>query len=501
MGITVQTRGPRFRVRMVTRRLGQFDFETPADSVVEISVQRRLGQPAGSFQLVLVPRPLSNILNSEGWQDAFDPMDYVEVFAWAPPRLPDRPIVRGWVDHIGEQFVIAGGHPTRAVVIVGRDYGKLLLNTKLYWVDSDYIQVEILRRWQTGFKELFGWKGGPSSLPKPEAEPLAPGETEDGPNFTPAQILEVIHRQFYQPQEALVLGQFGNVPPELHFRVLVDDWEEQIRTYTPSVFQKSMSPFTDVAGLMYAFQHRPWRELFVKEGITSPILQYRPAPWLDINGSPVQPLITGGPPEVGEYQAPWPIGDDDLMEYDFSRSDASVLTWFFTYPEMAAEFGQMSKQGAQALEGTFSPLNPSAPLLPNEPTRADYRRFGFRLGEFATPFLDFERKLKQETLTNVLANIRTQGEEGNYRLYQAYGHEHLLEYGALTIKGDERIQIGDYIRLTDRGRAGTAGPRYYVEGVLQKYRHGTQNEDGHFITHLEVSRGRGHLVRKYGKRG
>lgn len=495
----VQTRNPQFRVKILTQQLGELTFETTHPDVLEIVVNKRLGDPAGAFQLVLVPRSQSLINHADGWQDVVGPMDYVEIWAWSPPRTPFRPLMRGFVDTVGERFSIAGGNPDRVVVIAGRDYGKMLLNTKLYYLDKAEAQsITIFQRWEEGFRRLFGWhESDVSALPEPDAAPLPAGQTVDGPNFSPSDILQVIWDQFYEPQQTTQLGTYSVSPPAMDFVswAKYDPWEQQLRTYSPSFFPKNIDPLTDVWSLMFAYQHRPWRELFVVEEIDTPLLVYRPAPWLNIAGSYIQdvskvPLKT------------WEVSDSDIVESDLTRSDAPTINFFFTYPEAFGFAAALMKQGIQPYEGFFvEPFQSNPHIIAEEtplgsagfvPALPNYQHYGFRIGQFPTPFLDWERGLEKDTLANQLTLVRDQGVEGNRRVVEAFQYNHLLEFGAFMVKGNEQLKIGDYLTLTDR-----RGPRYYVEGVQHRFRQGTRPGDGSFTTQATVTRGRGHLVRHF----
>lgn len=141
------------------------------------------------------------------------------------------------------------------------------------------------------------------------------------------------------------------------------------------------------------------------------------------------------------------------------------------------------------------------PFLVGHSDRSDtlvsrYQRFGFRAAEFSTPYFSMERDLRERQVRLKLADIRKEGTEGTRRLRLAVDHNDLLQDGQITMRGHERTQIGDYIRLTDRKDA-----RYYVEFVHHDFKVGTEAQDGHFLTHLALSRGRGHLVNHYGLLG
>jgi len=495
----------------VTKDLGEFEFNDTHGSIVRISTHKRLGEAAGSFSLSFVPRALSDIPNAGGWQDVVEPQDYVEVFMWVPPRKPEIPVMRGWIDTVAEEFDIASGIPQRSITITGRDYGKLLLITCPYDIVSDAVPVDILKKMHEGYYELFGWANyDPNARPPSESPPMAENQITDGPAYRPHEMLDIMFRKFYKPQESLILAALGGNLPPLLFQPDVDrdPLENLLKTFDPSFFQRATVPFINIWDLMVIYQHKPWRELFVREDVDLPLLIYRPTPWLDLNGNYVQGEPTGP-------FAIWPIHETDIVNFSLMRTEAQLKNYFFTYPEGYGAFAVLVKEFPRPFEGFFLP--PDNPYLEDKPfdistslagqgraALADYHRYGFRLAEYSTPYLDWTRNTSAATLPSRIADVREQGRKWNQRVTAAFRYNHLVESGAITLKGDERIQAGDYLRLVDRGRALvggggglTDGPRYYVERVVQQFAQGTSPHDGHFVTHCEVSFGRGHIVREF----
>lgn len=129
--------------------------------------------------------------------------------------------------------------------------------------------------------------------------------------------------------------------------------------------------------------------------------------------------------------------------------------------------------------------------------RADYNIMGFRLSEVRTPYLDFDHRISKEQIEVRLRDVRLQGHAENLKKVRAYDHEAVLEFGVFHVRGDERIKFGHYLQLGDSTllRLGN-GTQYYVEGVTHTFQQGSAMEDGTFVTTAEVSRGRGHLMRK-----
>jgi hypothetical protein len=501
MPMRVDTRNPKFAVRFITQRNGVFEVTETDHVIVEIRTQKRMGLPLGTFQLALVPRAVSRVLSfgTAQWQDVIAPMDYCEIMLSVPPRPPLIPVMRGFITSVGEQFGIGGGQPQRLVIISGMDYGKLLIQTKLYYTDVELQQAAFLQRFQDCWTTLVDWGPSPELLPAPLQSPLGPGQQTDGATFTPAELLELLYGCFYKPQEDEVVASFGGLSAQVAtttFESRVDGWEQDIRTYNPFWMNSSWAPFVDCWSMMRGYQHAPWRELFFREYEQGPVLVYRPTPWLDKGGTLVQPTS----PESNAENATV-IPHEDIESASLHRSDAEVRNFFFTYNDMYGSFAAAMKTLGGGLDGFYvdpyngNPFLLGAGIAGPATIDGDYRRFGFRLYEARTPYFDWSYHAKRDVIEQMIADARVQGLEGTDRLVQAYDHNELLESGSVTIKGNETIHIGDYVKLPDRTPAGGNEARFYAEGVSHYFRQGTRPGDGRFITTLGLTRGRGHLVR------
>lgn len=172
-------------------------------------------------------------------------MDYVEITPEVAPR-PPKIVMRGFINTVCEHGSISDGQPVRLVQVNGRDFGSLLLNTKLYYLDS-LQQIEIFNKWREGFLKLFAWSSG--SPPPPEHPPLARNVNTDAPQFAPGDLLWNVFQTFYEPQETLILRQFPTVPPMRFFPVvnaLLSTNERNLATIAPDILCLNWAPYTDV---------------------------------------------------------------------------------------------------------------------------------------------------------------------------------------------------------------------------------------------------------------
>lgn len=495
MNVTV--RNPQYEVKIVTARPGySYEMHLKA-SVLNFTTQRRIGQPSGLFQMTLLPEVQPGEVApgiTKTWQDLIGPMDYIELWAWVPPRRKSFPIMRGFVDTVVEEFNIADGRPLRHVIVAGRDYGAFLLITKPYYFNTSATQqVEILKRFLEGFNLLNGWSGE-GKPPSPVIEPLKDGELTKDQAFKPAEIQGVIWDKFFLPQLDEIRAFFSDAVPDPVFVPIVDDLEEQLITYSPIHIVANWAPFTDVWTFMRSFQHYPWRELLWQERQDTTQLIYRPTPWLDRDGT----FIHAQDANLLATMPTWPIDDTDIIQYQFARSGDHVHNLFFTYPDIFGSLVAFMKDAPTALEGVAVHGNPYL-VGENATEESTYRLYGFRQYEVRSPYCNWDLNIKEKDITDVKKDRVNLAAAMNVRMKRAYDHGGALEAGPLVIKGNEQIQIGHYVSLTHT-RTKTVNARYYVEGVQHIFRYGTQPGEGQFVTTLTLTRGRGHLQR-LGSRG
>lgn len=505
--MNVHTRNPRCSVRFVSleKRYGEFTVDFTKGSIRQVSVHRRMGEAAGAFQIVLLPRE-SGFLQLPGlpghWRDMLGAMDYVEITLHVPPRLP-KIVMRGFIDTVTEEFSIHGGTPERVIIINGRDYGKLLLITRLYYTDSEEgFHIPLLKAWKEGMDRIFSWRTNP---PPPISDALPIGGDTNLTKFQPKEFMQNVIEAFYRPQEDNILKYHPHAP-RLDYHALdgalIQAGDPTLSTVAPQMIPLNYAPFTDLWTILRIYQHHPWRELYIEEGTIAPRLLFRPTPWLDFHGTPVQALF-----ELYEDTLPHHVvSEDTLVEYSLSHSDEEVRNFFSVSPDNAGAFVQMVKT-VGPLEGLFQSFRINPYLVGIEDRddfeetgimkRSNYKIAGFRLFDVRTPYLDFDRRVSEKKIKEKLVEIREQGARGNEWIRRAMDHGAVLEFGVIHVRGNEGIGIGHYLQMDSGPRLDLGqGARYYVEGVSHVFRQGSSPSDGIFMTTCEVSRGRGHLVRK-----
>lgn len=503
MSIDVRVRNPQCEVRITSHRFGEIDIQTLRLCLIDVTTSMRMGDPSGSFQLTLSPvMPPGAALPRARWEDIIAPMDFVEIWMWEPPRTR-RTVMRGFVDAIGETFAIQE-NPSRVVIVAGRNYGKLLQISKLWYLSNpsaglrtQFMGQTLFEAWTDAYNKITS-RNKDGSPGEPDQAPLAHAVATDGklpatgPVFTPQEAMDVIYTGFYRPQEEVILSSFErNLLPRLNFQNEVDeDPDSTLVMFNPYTIPLSWQPYQDLWSMFHAYQHHPWRELFVQEGPMNPLLVYRKTPWLDESGDKLQAW--------GASVAVHTITLDRQCSWSIFRSDGDVKNFFFVLSGEMAGYTQAMRNFTGSFEGEATGMFDKNPYLIGSAVNSanSFQRFGVRLHEVWTPYLNFERAWSQEAIQHRIADVRRQGVTDCRLLVDALGHEERLERGTLVIPGDEQLDIGHYARLAAHPLA--SGPLYYCEGVQQHFRFGPGVEEGRWQTRLDVTRGRGFINRESG---
>lgn len=128
---------PTFKVTLLNRDTGKdYGVDLNAD-VMAINTQKRIGDPAGMWALTLNPRHIGGAsrTRSRTWAEVARPMDYVEIAMSLFRGVKPVTVMRGFVDNT--RYVNSlddNGDPARRVLLSGRDFGKLGLSFKIFYL-------------------------------------------------------------------------------------------------------------------------------------------------------------------------------------------------------------------------------------------------------------------------------------------------------------------------------------------------------------------------------
>jgi hypothetical protein len=121
------------------------------DDLISVQTVKDIRQPAGHFTVVMVPKPLqSGGGETFRYQDILRPGDLVVIEMGPDKPQPDstyqqfvkeqgysglEPVMIGSIDDVREstQFNSTDGRPERTLTIVGRDFGKYLVDDQVWW--------------------------------------------------------------------------------------------------------------------------------------------------------------------------------------------------------------------------------------------------------------------------------------------------------------------------------------------------------------------------------
>jgi hypothetical protein len=506
--LKTRTRNPQVEVRIYSHRFGPIPVKAVARALQDVTTSMRMGDAAGAFQMTLAPIvPWAKFgLPRKRWDDLISPMDYIEIWMWEPPR--DKQIImRGFVDAVGESFAMGPDAPNRQVIVAGRNYGKLLQISKLWYVanaatlaqaGSDAQINALFKAWKKAYDKLISRFGDGSPGPADQeamksAVATAGSLPKTGPFFKPQDVMELIYDGMYQPQEEVVLDSFKPALwlPKLEMVMEVQDTKDSILAmWSPYSIPLTWQPFQDIWSMFTAYQHHPWRELFIQEGYYAPRLVYRNTPWLDKAGDKLYPW---GPSVVVHK-----LNLTNECAWSIFRGDHDVKNFFFVLSGEMAGYAHSMKGFTGPYEGAAQGGFNKNPYLIGGTTGQpnSYQRFGIRLHEAPTPYLNFERAWSKDDIKKRIADVRRQGVIDCGTLVQALGHEEVLERGWMLVPGDERIQIGHYAYFSPN--PSMPGWYYYIEALQQNFRCGPGYEDGRWQTRLDVTRGRGYVTREAG---
>jgi hypothetical protein len=502
--VRVNVRAPQFRVRIspLFEKSGLSE-DLLHSAIRHIRVSRQMGSAAGSFQLTILPR-----YSREPWTRMLSPMDYVEISLWVPPREP-RVVMRGFVDTVAESFTIESGTPQWQIIVAGRDYGKIGLITKLFYLDLERRKIpqelKLFQDWQTGFDALGAgdrYRGITPAAKRIDSSEQTPSLTHPGvqtpPNipvpkyfYTAPQIMAVVFETFLEPQFNLIREQYNREKPPLPGLVSTQDaLDEQMVTMAPQYMLRSTwQPYTDVWALLRTYQNAPWRELYWDDEPNGPVLITRPTPWLSEGGKFLS--------EVAATVQRVDLDGTDIVAQVLSRTDEEVRNFFFTYPGVFASFVAPTKLFGTDYEGMMArggQLFRENPILTTEADSSnfrfssDYRIYGLRLAEFPSQYFDYDTMLKKDEVKSAWERLRQVGATANKRLVEALGHGGILENGTLSLKGNEEIRLGCYLNIPPWPFAG------YVERLTHEFVQGS-TQDGRFMTTVGITRGRRQVVR------
>jgi len=407
------------------------DYSKRLGDVGSVRLQKHLYGPAGEVHISFPDMPTAG---RDSLYGIVMPMDRLEIMIlrweeYAATIMPWVHVLRGFVRSVGRQEQVGGdGRVQREVVIIGQDCGAPFIIQQLH--------------------PFISYQNSGVNKPFPYAW-LEEHQLISGMFKISEFIWEIADKT---TRGIMQRAQWEYIP------VL-----EVKKGY--ALPYQSMSQQGSIWQELTYYADRPWNEVFVREGKDGPEFVFRPAPWRDINDNPL-PDAQPGP----FHQIPI----RNVVSLVAHRDDAELVQHVWVKSPLAdngmAEFISAGRG------------------MVNKDTRSGY---GDRRVEILETVLggssDQTKNQKQPEHLDVLADLKRWIE---YRLAWAviaHAEIDLFERGQLTIKGNPKIQVGDYITV-NRGEIVWDG---YVVAVTHDFK-----PYHHYMTTVEYIRGNQWVRRK-----
>lgn len=364
-----------------------------------------------------------------------EPMDLIEIRASRWPHLhagKKLPLVmRGFVSSVRRGEAMDGeGNPQRGVTITGQDYGKLwlihqILPQALYFAIIEPVFGPFYTQTVTGIDAVW----------RPAAEVIK------------LLTLDVVNKRVQE----LGRARASNVQPA-DSTPLVQPFAFTSTVPEGFVSPLRIGPFSGPYwGLAELISDKPWNELFIDDvgpvGREVPTVTFRPAPFRNLAGGYIMP----GAADPGTAQ----MDHADVLSLDVQRSDRRVGNFFWVPPG----------------PGMLDSSNRNSIMTMLEGKAQD-----FSYGNNSPALYGIRRMEVQTNLAPSLQGLDEAAPESGVRMVQ--WHEHratqlkdmnrdnaALEEGSMTLRANEALRPGRYLRLT----RGDMVADYYMTGVSHSF--------------------------------
>ncbi len=432
--------------------------------LLSVTTNKDLDSPAGSFQIVLVPKSSDG---GETWFSRVEVWDFVEISFKGIKDTEKHVTMRGLVDNVQYTESFEGGIPQRTITISGRDLGSLLTDFQIYLIPiiKEHMEATI-----QGFGLLYT-EAVQRGLEQSTVQPLF----EFAMDFFKKNYLNIIISGEDKKIADYLKTEAQAMFPELEVGAMY--WKQYYGSW--------LNVFTQ-------FQDKPFHELFVYDTDRYSTLILRPSRYQDARGKfpeRVEKLSTN----KNMYPDGFSIYNDEKISMTISKTIQEVKSYFITYPN-AGVFGGKQDFWSVAIMPNISDVSKSEnPYIAfNNVLPSCIEKFGIRPMEVETIFNNFgngqtEQKDRSKTEQETADPFIPMGEKMNKTLVAWFLHNPLLLNGAVDIAGTNRAIVGTYMRDEDEGK------EYYVYGVthnfqlFQSYRTSLQLKRGIPFDGLEVA--------------
>ena len=385
MALTMRSYSPRAQVRIWTKA-GDF-FDATGD-LVSFTTHRSTDGSPGTWTLSLVAR---KVARGDTYANLVRGMDYIEIWAGNGPG-PMGVRMRGFVDNAMQGWSIGqSGGPIRTVDINGRDYTKMFLEDQIRYVWQNDPQAAMVQSW--GLTQTYG------------INPLI-STTSDFCTAIVQQVfgqyLSGLRSATKMPVRDITLN--VTVPDEYGIPMLV------------------VEPFTGSFWSLFTyFQSPPLGECFLWDAPQGPVLTFRVAPLVGVDGKLLAPAV---PPALGKIY----VDLTSDQNQDVGYSDNEVANYFFVAPD-ASPLGSLTD--VIFTQTGINPLNAAGSQLV----------YGFRPLEVHTPWLTPFANSGEPNVQPSWDQVATLAAY----LQGAYDHAEILASGSIQVHGLPDLMPGRYV--------------------------------------------------------
>ena len=383
-----------------------------------VSVRKSVREPAGSFSITFSDRMA---VDQDTVYGLVEPMDVIEIRMTGDKyKTKQIPIMmRGLVSRIDRHESMGqDGHPQRFVTISGQDYGKIWQILQIF--NSPYVNPEANLITQFPFFAQFGQEINTDYAEK---------------------FVEDVFKKVVNPFIAKMQSQAGGGAKNSPLMEITPDMQLSDGKVSPFGFGGWGS------GTIYSLLSEhcdlgTWNELFIEDREAGPFVVYRPNPFKSVEtGKYINPGKTA-PSHVS-------ITREDVVSMTVSRSDEHVANYFWVdSPRFLLNYGEVAKMMTQyARPGdvfvkTYGNISPDL---------YGARRMFEQTNQCGRGELHNGNGLKAEAQTIVTGEAIAWINKRRKQMIEQNKDNVVLESGSLTLKGNDAVRAGTYLRMAHGG--------------------------------------------------
>lgn len=417
-----------------------------------VRTSKSVREPAGGFTITLPDE--AYIWPQDTVYALVEPMDLVEIrfchdpVDYAKPDEGYRPpiVMRGLVSSVTRNEVMSGGKPQRSVTITGQDFGKILQIIQIFYLNNSVVGDNILS--ELAFFQKYAGENS--------------AKVKTGKEFV-TDVLDGVINAYLKRFTSLANGESVGAK-------VINEWSSNV-SIDGVVSPYSVASFNNTSlyqMLQTLLDVGPFNELYVEDLQDGVQLTVRPAPFLDVEGKPIQ-----GVAAETVY-----LPDTDVVSVSVSRTDAGVANYYWV---SNSRWTMMSNEDAKRLAS----VGEAGSFILFDYLNSQSAYYGIRkmevestLGPQEYANYEAQTKAQQPVQTNALGDWL----QKRRKLLADINKDNVVfENGSMRIRGNEKIKAGMQVYLV---RNDAVISTYYVTRVDHEF-----SPYQGFYTTLTVERG------------